>query len=84
MGSAFAVRHRRSTNMQQPVHDIPVICPSVWYKRSCCSAERFNDAVASRVSPAPNARAAMSLGENGIERLTIPFLGILWKIGPIL
>lgn len=84
MGSAFAVRHRRSTNMQQPVHDIPVIFPSVWYKRSCCSAERFNDAVASRVSPAPNARAAMSLGENGIERLTIPFLGTLWKIGPIL
>ena len=62
MGSGLVVRHRRSTNMQQPLHDIPAIFPSVWYKRSCCSAERFNDAVASRVSSAPDARAAMSLG----------------------
>lgn len=45
---------------------------SLWYKRSCCSADRLNEAVASRVSAEPETRAAMSLG-GGFSRGFVDF-----------
>ena len=43
------------------------IASSLWYKRSCCSADRLTEAVASRVSAEPETRAAMSLGGGGFN-----------------
>ena len=51
---------------------------SLWYKRSCCSADRLNEAVASRVSAEPETRAAMSLG-GGFSRWCDFFMGFNGK-----